>query len=317
MVFGPKIRMDLRTDKQVYLPGDLITTYINVYTDKPFKFNSALLEIVCIAKLFVRPVVIATGGSALVEKKYKTITTELMKLAYPINIPGNVVQPPGFSFTWPIKIPENALPTHYGSAIKITWEVRFVFSRGRLAGNIYQAAAFHVLQKENEELMRNPVAKKEIVDFGIAKIMLQKAMYHPGEKLHGIVEFVATEEMKIREIVATLKHVEEIGPAKFNGSRYMGRSEKTFAKLKLSKKIKVSPGDSLRLPFTLDIPPESNQKPSFITNDIISLWLVQITIPRRIFKDIEISIPALITNSYRQQNASSAESNQTIENAFS
>lgn len=299
MVFGPNIRLDLKTDKQVYIPGDRVVVYLNMYTNKAFKFKEAYMELICFAKLhLIGPVVSEREDGALVQKKHRTEIIELLRIAEPLRIAGNVIQPPAMSFTWTAQLPEDALPTHDGDVIKINWVAKISFKR-KYIGDLYRSNPIYVLLHIEDELLRKPATKKEILDFGIAIIRLQKAMYLPNEQIQGEVEFAAVRDVKIREIMAFLTHEEEIAPIKLGRSKYVGKSVRVFAKQKLSKKIKMNLGDTIRLPFAFNIP--YIQRPTILTKKLISLWNVHIKIPRRIISDIDIKIPVIVANSYEHK----------------
>ena len=300
LIFGPKVKLELATDSEIYYLGSPVNANVNIYTNKDLKMEEVRMELHCKVKITYDVEESRYNSS---EKRYETYWTTETRTFDVVNfvqrvIEKGVIKPPGVSFQWNTIIPQEAPPSHTGRHINTTWTLKVVINR-HLRPDIKKEQTLQIYWHAADPSYLTPV--EQPMNFGsvTAILKLPKSVYKFGETVQGTLYLVGIKDEKFNEIRATLLHYEQVRPASFvssNVTDFRGDFVNKVVTEKIANDVKLQPNQGIEIPVALRIP--MIQQPSIQFQYYTSAWTLKITLSRRLKKDYNVELPIIVTNSY-------------------
>ncbi|KYH36253.1 MAG: putative arrestin domain-containing protein 3 [Candidatus Bathyarchaeota archaeon B24] len=307
MLFGPKVKLELDTDRDSYFPGEDIEADLSIKTNKKFDFQELRLELLCQSALrwnVVRRYSLYSSGGEDEdpdEMVHETFTFKLMELKETLSGKGQIPKS-GANVSGRIRIPEDAPPTYQGGWIKTGWTLKAVIGR-RMRRDIVAKKQITVLSRMEVE---KPVGEVEtFVEMGefSAYVRLPKATFTPGETLEGEAVINSKKMFKVDELRIDLVNRGEITPEKVLGQFISSSTDfsgtdvyRSPAKV-LEKDLELVPGTEYKVPFSYKVP--NVHRPSCKTEYYESKWLLRIILGRKHALDRIIATPIVIVDDVR------------------
>ena len=300
LIFGPKVRMDLITDSQIYYLGSPVNATVNIYTNKDLKMEEVRMELHCKVQLTYDVEVRRYNSSTHTSERHWTTevrTYDVVNFVQRV-IEKGVIRPPGVSFQWSTVIPPEAPPSYYGKHIETTWTLKAVINR-HLRPDVTQSQKLLVyVHMPNSEYL-TPVEQPMNWDSVTAVLKLPKRIYRPGEVIQGTLYLVGIRDEKFNEIRASLLNYEQVRPQSFSHSDIVSYKldfvNNTLTE-KLTDDIKVQANQGVQVPVNIKVP--MLQRPSYQVQYYTASWTLKITLSRRFKKDFNLEVPIIVANSY-------------------
>ena len=300
LIFGPKVKLELIPDSEIYYLGSPVNATVNIYTNKDLKMEEVRMEIHC--KVKIRYQVKERYYDSATKTSQTRWTTETRTFDV-VNfkqriIEKGVIHPPGVSFQWNTAIPPEAPPSHVGEHISTTWSIKVVINR-HLRPDITQEQILQVYLHNPNSAYLAPT--EQPMNFGpvTAILKIPKSLFKFGERLQGSLYLVGMKSEKFNEIRLTLLHYEQVNPPSFLSSsvvQFDGNFVEGIVREKIGKNTEISANQGVEIPFSIDIP--LVQQPSFQMPYYTSAWSIKVTLSRRLKKDFNVELPIIIANSY-------------------
>lgn len=305
MLFGPKVRLELNTDKDSYLPGEDIKVDLTAETNKRFDFQELRLELLCRSTLrwnVVRKYSLYSSGGEdedPEEMVHESFTYKLVELKERLSGKGEMPKT-GLRVSGEIGVPEDAPPTYLGGWIRTEWILKAVVGRG-MRRDIVAKKPITVLSSippvEGEEGVETPL---ELSEFS-AYVRLPKTAFTSGELIEGEVVVKPKKRFRVDELRVDLLNQGEIIPESVLSQSVLSLTDfdgtdvyVSPAKV-LEKDLEFAPGEEETFPLAYRVP--AVHRPSCSTDYYRSEWFLRVIMARKHALDRIIAAPIVIVDS--------------------
>ena len=231
-----------------YFPGETVQATVYVEPAKELKIQEGRIVLICRESFQYRTIEHTRDSkghtSAHTVERWMHYEHEAAREPFLMEgtLAANVVQTHQFA----AKIPENSWPSLDGRIVKVQWLVKATLDR-KLTGDVNTEAVVNVLSAMSEAQTQGSYGQSSEPGEAMLSLELPGTNFLPGELISGNLLITAQKKFDANEVRVELAQAEYVSFDQGN------HNENTF-KVKLAGKTKFNPGETLRLPFQVQLP---------------------------------------------------------------
>ena len=305
MLFGPKVSLEIDTDKNDYFLGDTVGAVLRIKTNKEFDFSEIRLEMICetalryeVTRRYSLYSYSMTEDEDPDEMVVEVQTFKLTELKKQVMGEGKVPRE-GLVIEGELNIPSNSPPTYNGGLIKTKWILKAVINRKRRRDIVAKKEIVIKTKITDRELMEKIEEKREL-DKALVFLELPKRVFSFGEIIRGEVRIKPKESFEVEKLDIDLLSVGRMKPEKvlkqpipsimdFRGSDTLITKPET-----IRKDLSFREGVDAIFPFDLKVP--DIQRPTCLTEYYDANWSLRIILRRKRKVDLVAAFPIILTN---------------------
>ncbi len=277
-------RLEVNLDRQTYQPGDTINGRVTLQAENEVKVRGGKVSILCQEKYQVRYRTRSGRHGSSTTTTWRTDTREVFSktLLEEMVIPPHFNQ--AYDFDW--QVAADAFPSLVGKIVKVTWWAKATLDRPK-AVDVNAEAGF-VVSIPMPGAKTNPIDglqaggtsdHREDVDLSLK---LPRTDWELGETIEGQLEIQARKDFKLTAIRVELVQTESVPEAE-------GNSRETSVKVSLAGSTSMTAGQSLSLPFQVEIPPDGLPNLNGVHSEVS--WKLAGILARRLAFDYHVVQP--------------------------